>query len=167
MSEVRKCEICGREFVPNSPSQKICGSEECLKERRRQYTQKHAEMHREATKRYRKNNEKYKKLAAEYDKKYQKEHKEQISEYKKIWFQKQQFFKYLKKGVLLKSTHWYSLSKKEKEEILLNNKYLKIGTSDKHRGRIYVSENIMDVSYEIEEIYKEEEKRKKHKQFFS
>ena len=159
MAQVRKCEICGREFIPNSPNQKMCGSEECHKERQKQYAHDNVEMHREATKRYRENNKEYKKLAAAYDKKYQIEHKEQISEYKKIWFQKQQFFKYLKKGVLLKGTHWFNLTIEEKEKILLENKYLKIGTSDKHGGKIYVSENIMNLSYEIEEIYRDEEKR--------
>ena len=85
MAQVRKCEICGREFIPNSPNQKMCRSEECHKERQKQYAHDNVEMHREATKRYRENNKEYKKLAAAYDKKYQIEHKEQISEYKKIW----------------------------------------------------------------------------------
>ena len=167
MAQVRKCEICGREFIPNSPNQKMCGSEECHKERQKKYAHDNVEMHREATKRYRENNKEYKKLAAAYDKKYQIEHKEQISEYKKIWFQKQQFFKYLEKGVLLKTAYWFSLSLEEKEKILLENKYLKIGTSERLKGKILIEENIMDVSSEIEKLHKEEKERKNTNHFLA
>jgi len=117
----RICEICGAEFIPNSPSQKLCGSESCLKERRRQYTREHADMYRELNKEYRQQ-PRVKKYRAAYDREYQKKHKEQIKEYKKMWFQKQQFLKYLEKGEVLKNIYYYSLSAEEKQQALDNLK---------------------------------------------
>lgn len=117
MTGKKICVICGVEFEPNSPSQRICGSESCLKERRREYTRKHAEMYRELNKEYRKK-KKVKKQMAAYDKKYQQEHKQQIKEYKKMWYQKQRFLNSLEKGEILKNIYWYSLSANEKQEVL-------------------------------------------------
>lgn len=118
MTEDKKiCVICGKEFTPNSPSQKICGDPECLKARRREYTQNHAEMYRELNRKHRQK-PRVKKYRAAYDKQYQLDHKEQIREYKKIWFQKQQFLKYLEKGTLLKNIYYYSLSEQEKQQAL-------------------------------------------------
>ena len=113
----RICEVCGTEFTPNSPSQKLCGSESCLKVRRREYARNHAEMYRELNRKHRQK-ARVKKYRAEYDKQYQLEHKEQIKQYKKMYFQKKQFFKYLEKGELLKNIYYYSLSEQEKQQAL-------------------------------------------------
>lgn len=114
----RICEVCGTEFTPNSPSQKLCGSESCLKARRKEYTQKHADMYRELNRKHRQK-ARVKKYRAEYDKQYQLEHKEQIQSYKKMWWLKKNFLKHLEKGEILKNAYYYSLSKEEKEKLLL------------------------------------------------
>ena len=121
MTTKRICVICGAEFNPNSPSQKICGSEECQRERRRQYTRQHAEMYRQLNKEYRQI-PRVKKYRAKYDREYQQKHKEQIREYKKMWFQKQRFLKSLEKGELLKNIYYYSLSPQERQQALDNLK---------------------------------------------
>ena len=113
----RICEVCGTEFTPNSPSQKLCGSEPCLKARRKEYAQKHADMYRELNRKHRQK-PRVKKYRAAYDKQYQLDHKEQIQNYKKMWWQKKQFFKYLEKGELLKNIYYYSLSEQEKQQLL-------------------------------------------------
>ena len=112
----RVCVICGAEYTPNSPSQTICGSEDCQRERRRQYNRKHAEMYREFNRKYRKQ-KRVKEYRAAYDKAYQEQHKQQIQEYKKLWYQKQRFLKHLEKGKLLKNIYWFSLSDSEKQSI--------------------------------------------------
>lgn len=117
----RICEICGKPFTPNSPSQKICGSESCIRERRRNYSREHAEMYRELNREYRKQ-EWVKKARAKYDKEYQQNHKEQIKEYKKMWYQKQRFLEHLSKGKLLKNIYYYSLSPAERQKALDNIK---------------------------------------------
>lgn len=117
MTNNRICVICGAEFTPNSPSQKICGKKECYIERRRRYTRNHAEMYRQLNREYRKI-PRVKEYRAAYDKEYQLKHKEQIKEYKKMWFQKQQFLKYLEKGKLLKNIYYYSLSQEERQQAL-------------------------------------------------
>lgn len=111
------CEMCGKSFIPKSPGQKICGSLECQKERRRQYMRKHADLYRELNRMYRQKEE-VKQYRAEYDKEYQKKNKEQIRQYKKMYFQKKQFQKYLDKGELLKNIYWFSLSQEEKQQAL-------------------------------------------------
>ena len=113
----RICEVCGTEFTPNSPSQKLCGSEACLKARRKEYAQKHADMYRELNRKHRQK-ARVKKYRAAYDKQYQLDHKEQIKNYKKMWWQKKQFFKYLEKGEILKNIYYYSLSEQEKQQAL-------------------------------------------------
>jgi hypothetical protein len=119
MTEEKKiCVICGKEFIPNSPSQKICGDPECLKARRREYTRNHAEMYRELNRKHRQK-PRVKKYRAAYDKQYQLNHKEQIKEYKKIWWLKKNFLEHLEKGEVLKNAYYYSLSKEEKEKLLL------------------------------------------------
>lgn len=117
MSETRICEICGVEFTPKSPSQKLCGNPECRKERRREYSRKNAEMYRELNRLYRRQ-EVNKLHRAEYDREYQKKHKAQIQQYKKMWYQKQRFFKHLDKGNILKNIYWFSLSKDEQQQML-------------------------------------------------
>ena len=114
----RICEVCGTEFTPNSPSQKLCGSKSCLKARRKEYAQKHADMYRELNRKHRQK-ARVKKYRAEYDKQYQLEHKEQIQSYKKMWWLKKNFLKHLEKGEILKNAYYYSLSKEEKEKLLL------------------------------------------------
>ena len=113
----RICEVCGTEFTPNSPSQKLCGSESCLKARRREYARNHAEMYRELNRKHRQK-PRVKKYRAAYDKQYQLEHKEQIKNYKKMWWLKKNFLKHLEKGELLKNIYYYSLSEQEKQQIL-------------------------------------------------
>lgn len=115
--ETKQCVVCGKEFSPNSPSQKICGNPDCLKERRREYTKNHAEMYRELNRKHRQQ-ARVKEYRAAYDKQYQIDHKEQIQAYKKMWFQKQQFLKYLEKGELVKNIYYYSLSEQEKQKAL-------------------------------------------------
>lgn len=117
MTTKRICVMCGVEFEPKSPSQKICGSLECQKERRRQYMRKHADLYRELNRMYRQKEE-VKQYRAEYDKEYQKTHKQQIRQYKKMWYQKQRFLKHLDKGELLKNIYWFSLSQEEKQQAL-------------------------------------------------
>lgn len=117
MSDTRICEICGVEYTPKSPSQKLCGNPECTRARRREYSRKNAEMYRELNRRYRQL-EKNKAHRAEYDKEYQQKHKEQIQAYKRLWWQKQMFYKHLEKGNLLKNIYWFSLSEQEKQTIL-------------------------------------------------
>ena len=41
-----------------------------------------------------------------------------VKQYKKMYFQKKQFFKYLEKGELLKNIYYYSLSEQEKQQAL-------------------------------------------------
>lgn len=113
----RICEVCGTKFTPNSPSQKLCGSESCLKARRREYARNHAEMYRELNRKHRQK-ARVKKYRAAYDKQYQLDHKEQIKNYKKMWWLKKNFFKHLEKGELLKNIYYYSLSEQEKQQIL-------------------------------------------------
>lgn len=115
--ETKTCVICGKEFTPTSSMQKICGSTECKKERRRRYSRTHAYKYREVSKAYKKQAH-VKVRLAEYDKKYQEEHKEQIRAYKRLYFQKKQFFKYLSKGKVLQNAYWYSLSDYERREVL-------------------------------------------------
>ena len=115
--ETRICVVCGTEFTPASPSQKMCGNPECTKARRREYTQKHAEMYRELNRKHRQQ-PRVKAYRAAYDKQYQLDHKEQIRQYKKMYFQKQQFLKYLEKGEILKNIYYYSLSEQEKQQAL-------------------------------------------------
>lgn len=117
MSEKRICEICGVEYTPNSPSQKLCGNPECTKERRREYSRKNAEMYRELNRLYRQQ-EVNKLHRAEYDREYQKKHKTQIQQYKKIWYQKKRFYDHLQKGEVLKNIYWFSLNKDEQQQIL-------------------------------------------------
>ena len=116
-AETRICVVCGKEFTPNSPSQIICGDPECLKARRREYTRNHAEMYRELNRKHRQQ-PRVKKYRAAYDKQYQLDHKEQIREYKKIWFQKQRFLKALEKGQLIKNIYYYTLTEQEKQQAL-------------------------------------------------
>ena len=113
----RICEVCGTEFTPNSTSQKLCGSESCLKTRRKEDAKKHADMYRELNRKHRQK-ARVKKYRAAYDKQYQLEHKEQIKNYKKMWWQKKNFFKHLEKGEILKNAYYYSLSKEEKQQAL-------------------------------------------------
>lgn len=113
--EPRKCIICGKEFKPKSGNQKICGSEECLKARRKEYAHNHIELYRELNRRHRQKPH-VKAYRALYDKEYQIEHKEQIKAYKKMYWQKKQFFKYLNEGELLKNAYYYSLSKEEQQQ---------------------------------------------------
>lgn len=117
MAEKKKCVVCGVEFTPRSPSQKICGNIECQKERRRQYMRKHAKMYRELNKLYRQKEE-VKQYRAEYDREYQQTHKQQIQQYKKLYYQKKRFMQHLENGKLLKNIYWFSLSKEEQEQAL-------------------------------------------------
>lgn len=117
MTDVKHCIVCGTEFVPNSPSQKICGKKECLRARRKEYAQTHADMYKALQKKHR-SKARVKKYRAEYDKQYQVEHKDQIKEYKKLWWQKKRFLNYLDKGVLLKNMYYYTLTDLEKQQAL-------------------------------------------------
>ena len=117
VEDKRICEVCGTKFIPNSPSQKLCGSESCLKARRKEYAKKHADMYRELNRKHRQK-ARVKKYRAAYDKQYQLDHKEQIKNYKKMWWQKKNFFKHLEKGEILKNAYYYSLSKEEKQQAL-------------------------------------------------
>ena len=117
MTEKKKCVVCGAEFIPKSPTQKLCPSEECHKQRRKEYTRKHAEMYRELNRLYRQQEE-VKQYRAEYDKQYQKKHKQQIRQYKKFYYQKKRFMQHLAKGNILKNVYWFSLTKEEQEQVL-------------------------------------------------
>lgn len=117
MTEVRHCIICGAEFIPKSPTQKLCGSEECRKARKRQYAKENADMYKALQKKHR-NKARVKQYRAEYDKQYQVEHKDQIKEYKKLWWQKKRFLNYLDKGILLKNMYYFTLTEQEKQQAL-------------------------------------------------
>lgn len=117
MTEKRICEVCGVEFKPKSPSQRVCSKAECQKERRRQYMRKNADLYRELNRMYRQREE-VKQYRAEYDKEYQKTHKEQIREYKRMWWKRKMFFKHYEQGEIIKNMYWFSLSQDEQKELL-------------------------------------------------
>lgn len=113
----RKCAVCGKPFTPNSPSQLLCGSEECKRERHRQYLREHAEMYRELNREYRQKEEN-KTARAEYDKKYQKKNWQRLKAYKKAYWLKSHFLKSYAKGKLIKNAYFFTLSREEQDRLI-------------------------------------------------
>ena len=117
MTEKKICVICGAEFTPTHPCQKLCGNPECTKARHKQYVQNKSEQYKESIRKHRQLPH-VKEYRAAYDKQYQLEHKEQIKNYKQQWYQKKRFFEHLAKGEVIDNSYYQSLTKKEKKAIL-------------------------------------------------
>lgn len=114
----RKCIICGTKFRPKTSTQLLCGCPECRRLRKAQLAKQNAERAKERQQKYRRKKS-VKAKRAIYDKQYQQEHKEQIKAYKKMWFARKQFYKYLATNTILQdNAYWISLTKEEQTQVL-------------------------------------------------
>jgi len=87
METIRICKICGKEFIPNSNSQKYCSSE-CSKIARKETNKKYYQAHREEIKIYSKQH--YQTCSEQYraySKKYRRAHLAQYRAYSREYNQ--------------------------------------------------------------------------------